>query len=80
MVGSNAEAQFRAGLASRDVIGQAKGLLMQRNNVTGVQAFAMLTRASQETNTKLVEVAHWLVDDHELGLARPSNARRVTSG
>ena len=65
MFGAAAESQFQTALASRDVIGQAKGLLMQRNKVTGVQAFAMLTQASADTNTKLVEVARWLVSEHE---------------
>ncbi|MFI5509722.1 GAF and ANTAR domain-containing protein [Mycobacterium sp. NPDC051804] len=71
MAGTAAETQFRTGLASRDVIGQAKGLLMGRDNLTGVQAFAMLTRASQETNMKLADVARWLVDEHEQGLPKP---------
>ena len=68
MAGSAAEGQFQTGLASRDVIGQAKGLLMARDGLTGVQAFALLTRASQETNMKLADVAHWLVAEHEKGL------------
>ncbi|BBW99981.1 response regulator receiver protein [Mycolicibacterium moriokaense] len=68
MAGAAAEQQFHAGLASRDIIGQAKGLLMQRNNLTGVQAFAMLTRASQDVNMKLADVARWLVEEHERGL------------
>jgi hypothetical protein len=54
-----------AGLAravsSRDVIGQAKGILMQRDGVDGDAAFTMLVEASQATNIKLVDVAHWLV-------------------
>ena len=41
---------------------------MQRNNLTGVQAFAMLTRASQDVNMKLADVARWLVEEHERGL------------
>ncbi len=68
MAGAAAEQQFRTGLASRDIIGQAKGLLMQRNNITGVQAFAMLTRASQDVNMKLADVAQWLVTEHEDGV------------
>ncbi|MCV7303462.1 GAF and ANTAR domain-containing protein [Mycobacterium barrassiae] len=68
MAGAAAEHQFQAGLASRDIIGQAKGLLMQRNNLTGVQAFAMLTRASQDVNMKLADVARWLVEEHERGV------------
>lgn len=71
MAGSAAESQFQTGLASRDVIGQAKGLLMARDSLTGVQAFALLTRASQETNMKLADVARWLVDEHEKNLHGP---------
>lgn len=68
MAGAAAEEQFRTALASRDVIGQAKGILMQRDRLTGLQAFAALTRASQETNVRLVNVAQWLVDEHESNL------------
>jgi GAF domain-containing protein len=54
-----------AGLAravgSRDVIGQAKGILIQRDGVDDEGAFTMLVQASQATNLKLVDVAHWLV-------------------
>jgi GAF domain-containing protein len=71
MFGSSAEGQFRTALAGRDVIGQAKGILMQREQLTDVQAFALLTAASQETNMKLVDVARWLVAEHEDGLSQP---------
>jgi transcriptional regulator with GAF, ATPase, and Fis domain len=50
----------------RDVIGQAKGILMERHKVTGDQAFTLLVRASQNTNKKLVEIARYLVDTGEL--------------
>ena len=56
---------MQSALASRDIIGQAKGILTHRDNLTGLQAFAALTRASQETNVKLVTVARWLVNEHE---------------
>ena len=68
LAGANAESQFHRALDSRDVIGQAKGLLMQRNGVTGLHAFKMLVKASQDTSTKLVDVARWLVEMHEKGL------------
>jgi hypothetical protein len=42
---------------------------MQRDKLTGLQAFATLTRASKDTNIKLVDVARWLVDEHESALA-----------
>jgi GAF domain-containing protein len=68
MVGVTAETNFQAALASRDVIGQAKGLLMHRDRLTGLQAFNVLARASKETNIKLVDVARWLVEGHEQSL------------
>jgi GAF domain-containing protein len=65
MAGASAEEQLHSAVASRDIIGQAKGILMNRDNLTGLQAFATLTRASQETNIRLVDVAEWLVNEHE---------------
>lgn len=55
------EQQFRSALASRDVIGQAKGLLMERFNIDAVAAFELLRRLSQESNTRLAEIAERLV-------------------
>jgi hypothetical protein len=49
-------------LASRDVIGQAKGILMREHSVTSEQAFSTLTRASQHDNRKLRDVAARLVE------------------
>ena len=51
------EEQFREALASRDVIGQAKGLLMAREGITADEAFETLRRGSQRLNIKLREVA-----------------------
>jgi GAF domain-containing protein len=47
-------------LSSRDLIGQAKGVLMERYKITADQAFALLAKASQDTNHKLIEVAEYL--------------------
>ena len=44
-------------MATRDVIGQAKGVLMERHRVTADEAFAMLKQESQRVNRKLVDVA-----------------------
>ncbi len=68
LVGSTGEGHLQSALATRDLIGQAKGILMHRSGLTGVQAFSLLTRTSQETNMKLVDVARWLVSEHEEGL------------
>lgn len=54
--------QFRSALASRDLIGQAKGILMERFNINAVAAFDMLRRVSQDSNTRLVDVAENLVN------------------
>ena len=45
---------------SCDIIGQAKGVLMERFSVDEAEAFQMLVESSQRTNLKLVDVARWL--------------------
>ena len=59
------EEQLRAGMASRNLIGQAQGIIMERFKVTPNQAFAILARISQETNSRLRDVARYLVDTRE---------------
>lgn len=49
-------------LASREVIGQAQGILIERQRITADQAFDILRRASQHLNRKLRDVAQDLVD------------------
>ena len=44
-------------LVNRDIIGQAKGILMERFKITSDQAFAVLARVSQDTNRKVSAVA-----------------------
>lgn len=57
--------QFRSALASRDIIGQAKGMLMERFDIGAVQAFELLRRLSQDSNERLVDIAAKLVrQDH----------------
>ena len=53
---------LRQALASREVIGQAQGILIERERITAVQAFDLLRRASQHLNVKLRDVAQDLVD------------------
>jgi hypothetical protein len=53
---------LRAALESRAVIEQAKGILMERMKVTADGAFDTLVRVSNETNTKLRDVAQAVVD------------------
>jgi transcriptional regulator with GAF, ATPase, and Fis domain len=54
--------QFRAALATRDVIGQAKGMIMERFGVGSARAFTMLKTISQQTNTPVRHLAASLVD------------------
>ncbi len=58
------EANLRAALESRDVIGQAKGLLMERYAFTADQAFQALRHASQNLNIKVAELAAVVADGH----------------
>lgn len=55
------EAQLSQAVLNRDVIGQAKGILMERFNISGERAFLVLVRVSQDSNRKLYEVADQLV-------------------
>jgi hypothetical protein len=56
---------LHAALGTRELIGQAEGILMQRERITGEQAFDILRRASQHLNLKLREVAQNLVETGE---------------
>jgi hypothetical protein len=53
--------QLLEALQSRDVIGQAKGVLMERRGLSSDAAFDVLRRTSQDLNVKLREVAETLV-------------------
>ncbi|WP_163708862.1 ANTAR domain-containing protein [Mycobacterium timonense] len=54
--------QLMRAIATRDVIGQAKGVLMERFNIDSDSAFAMLTRLSQQTNTRVEQFARKLAE------------------
>jgi GAF domain-containing protein len=51
---------------ARKLVGQAMGILMERFDVDGDRAFAILKRYSQDTNTKLRDVAQHLIDTRKL--------------
>ena len=59
-------------LDTRDVIGQAKGILMERYRITPDAAFALLARVSQDTNIKLRDVADALCRTGGLPVADPA--------
>jgi len=60
------EQHLRTAMATRTLIGQAQGILMERLKITPDQAFAVLSRVSQERNEKLREVARRLVETGEI--------------
>lgn len=57
--------QLQRALETRDIIGQAKGVLMERFDIDAVAAFDLLVRLSQTSNTPLAELARHLIQiDH----------------
>ncbi|WP_200863077.1 GAF and ANTAR domain-containing protein [Amycolatopsis orientalis] len=58
------QAQLRRALDSRDVIGQAKGIIMARRGLDADEAFDLLRRTSQQLNVKLVHLAGTLASRH----------------
>jgi hypothetical protein len=50
-------------IVSREIIEQAKGIVMESMRCSGDQAFAYLVQQSQQTNTKLRVIAQGIVDD-----------------
>lgn len=62
-------------LRTRELIGQAQGILMERERIPADQAFDLLRRASQHLNVKLHEVAAKLVETGE----PPSTGRESPS-
>ncbi len=58
------DTRLHRAIDTRDVIGQAKGILMQRQGITADEAFALLRGASQDLNVKLVEISRNLVARH----------------
>jgi transcriptional regulator with GAF, ATPase, and Fis domain len=57
--------QFSKALTSRDIIGQAKGMLMERYRVNAIQAFDMLRKMSQDSNIPLIRIATELIETQQ---------------
>lgn len=69
--GARRSERFRSALASRDIIGQAKGIIMERYKVTAVDAFQLLIRLSQNSNIPLTELARRLVQTENPQTEKP---------
>jgi transcriptional regulator with GAF, ATPase, and Fis domain len=59
--GVHKQENLQQALDTRDLIGQAKGILMERYKLSGSAAFDLLTRVSNHSNTKLRDVADHLI-------------------
>ncbi|MFB8244837.1 ANTAR domain-containing protein [Streptomyces sp. NPDC055952] len=56
--------QLTEAMHTRDLIGQATGILMERQGIDAAAAFESLVRASQRENVKLRDIARRIVDIH----------------
>jgi AmiR/NasT family two-component response regulator len=66
-------------LLSRDVIGQAKGILMERLKITPEDAFDVLRHASTRLNLKLHELARGIAETGQLpSIPQSDPAHRTT--
>lgn len=61
---------------ARKLVGQAMGILMERFDLDGDRAFEVLRRYSQDSNTKLRDVAQELIDTRKLPRADGAAARQ----
>ncbi len=66
LAGSQQVNQLTQALDTRDLIGQAKGILMERFKITAQEAFLLLSKASSELNIKLRDVAEQLTVSGEM--------------
>lgn len=63
---ARSDAQLQQAIATRQEIGEALGIVMERHRVTEEQAFDLLRRHSQEQNVKLRDLARRLTQTGEL--------------
>ncbi len=71
---------LRRALQSRDSIGQAKGILLSHYAIGPEEAFGLLVRLSQNTNTKVADIAvAFVAGVRECGSAPPERCRAVTA-
>ena len=54
--------ELQSALSTRDRIGQAKGIIMERYGVDDIRAFEMLRKLSQDSNTRLADIAQRVIE------------------
>lgn len=62
ILASRESEQLQSALSTRDRIGQAKGIIMERYGVDDIRAFDMLRQLSQDSNTRLIDIAQRVID------------------
>ncbi len=66
------EADLLQAMESRSIVGQAQGILMQRFKIGSATAFALLRRYSMDTNTRVRDLAEYVIETRDL----PADDRR----
>lgn len=66
---ARSEESLAQAVDARKLVGQAMGILMERFDLDGDRAFEVLRRYSQDSNTKLRDVAQQLIDTRKLPTA-----------
>jgi transcriptional regulator with GAF, ATPase, and Fis domain len=72
MAWARTEAQLREAIISRQLIGEATGIVMERHRISSSKAFGLLRQASQRSNKKVVAIAEEIVETGE----DPAHPRR----
>ncbi|NMD96621.1 GAF and ANTAR domain-containing protein [Rhodococcus sp. BL-253-APC-6A1W] len=57
------ELKLHSAVLNRDVIGQAKGMMMERFGIPADRAFGMLIKLSQDTGIPLVILSRWIAEE-----------------
>ncbi len=65
LASAQTEEQLRSAIASRTILGQAQGILMERYKITPEKSFEILRRVSQDISLKVRDVARRLVETGE---------------
>ncbi|MGY1688394.1 ANTAR domain-containing protein [Geodermatophilus sp. SYSU D00867] len=69
-------AHLGVALDSRDVVGQAEGVLVERHRITADTAFGVLVRASQDTGREVRDVARLVTETGEAPAGTPADGPR----
>ena len=76
LAGAQHEEHLRTAVDHRDVIGQAKGILMERYKLTADQSFTVLVEVSSHTNRRVLDIARELTDTGAMPRVPPPRTPR----